>query len=128
MPIRLDTTDPRPIYLQIADAIRRDITAGVLQPGDRLPSVRDLATELRINPNTVQHAFRELDQAGLLEASRGQGTFVAERVPRSATAEVHRQVAATAMRHAEQAGMSTAELLEAIRRLDAQLGRGLGVA
>lgn len=128
MPIRLDTTDPRPIYLQIADAIRRDITAGVLQPGDRLPSVRELAADLRINPNTVQHAFRELDQAGLLEASRGQGTFVAERVPRSATGEVHRQVAAMAIRQAEQAGMSTEELIAAIRRLDAQLGRGLGVA
>jgi GntR family transcriptional regulator len=117
VPIRIDGSDPRPIYLQIADAVRGDIVSGTLRPGERLPSVRDLAAELRINPNTVQHAFRELDQAGLLSTSRGHGTFVADRLPRSAKAEVHREVAAIALRHAEQAGMSTEELLKEIRRL-----------
>ena len=62
--IHLDHRDSRPIYLQIADAFRRQIEAGVLSPGDKLPSVRELSASLTINPNTIQRAYRELENDG----------------------------------------------------------------
>ena len=74
--IHLDHRDSRPIYEQIADALRRQIDAGILQPGDRLPSVRELATTLTINPNTIQRAYRELEADGRIESFAGKGSFV----------------------------------------------------
>jgi GntR family transcriptional regulator len=66
-----------PIYRQIADQIQRAVAAGKLQPGDQLPSVRELAAHLLVNPNTVARVYRDLEREGLLEARRGQGTYVA---------------------------------------------------
>jgi len=74
--------DPRrhlPIYLQIAEAIRGAITAGTYRPGEALPSLRELAVTLRVNPNTVQRAYDELSREGIAESRRGLGLFVAER-------------------------------------------------
>jgi len=67
-----------PIYLQLKNQLRRAIVGGVLQVGDRLPTVRDLAAEAVVNPNTVARVYRELEAEGLLETQRGVGTFVAE--------------------------------------------------
>lgn len=75
----LDSIDPKaaaPIYRQIADQIQRAVAAGKLQPGDQLPSVRELAAQLLVNPNTVAKVYRDLEREGLLEARRGQGTYV----------------------------------------------------
>lgn len=74
MKIELDLT--RPIYQQIIDEIKRSVARGDLKPGDKLPSHRELAEKAGVNPNTVQRAYREMEQAELVETLRGQGTFV----------------------------------------------------
>ena len=74
--IHLDHRDSRPIYDQIADNFRRQIRAGVLRCGDKLPSVRELSAQLTINPNTIQRAYRELEQEGWIESAPGKGSFV----------------------------------------------------
>lgn len=76
--MRLRFDPERPIYQQIIDEFKRAIARGELAPGDRIPSQRDLAMEARINPNTVQRAYREMEWLGLTETLRGQGTFVAQ--------------------------------------------------
>lgn len=74
--VNLDYRDARPIYLQICDGYRQQIQAGILQQGDRLPSVRELATQLTINPNTIQRAYRELELQGWVVSVPGKGSFV----------------------------------------------------
>jgi GntR family transcriptional regulator len=74
--VHLDYRDARPIYTQIADGFREQILAGILQVGDKLPSVRELAAELTINPNTIQRAYRELEAAGWIATVAGKGCFV----------------------------------------------------
>ena len=74
--IHLDHRDSSPIYEQIAEAFRRQIGAGVLRPGDKLPSVRELSGQLTINPNTIQRAYRELEAGGWIESAPGKGSFV----------------------------------------------------
>lgn len=68
----------QPIYSQLADRINRQILRGELKPGDKLPSVRDLALQVNVNPNTVQRTYRELEGMEIVESKRGQGTFVTE--------------------------------------------------
>lgn len=65
-----------PIYLQIIDETKRLVATGTLQPRDKLPSQRDLAAKLKVNANTVQRAYREMELLGLVETLRGQGTFI----------------------------------------------------
>ena len=74
--VHLDYRDPRPIYAQIMDGFREQIAAGVLQPGEKLPSVRELAAELTINPNTIQRAYRQLEMEGWIVTMQGKGCFV----------------------------------------------------
>ena len=74
--ILLDYRDARPIYTQICDGFRDQIRTGILRPGDRLPSVRELATQLTINPNTIQRAYRELEIQGWVASVPGKGSFV----------------------------------------------------
>ena len=74
--VHLDYRDARPIYAQIMDNFRNQIRAGVLQKGDKLPSVRELASELTINPNTIQRAYRELEAEGWIASVSGKGSFV----------------------------------------------------
>ena len=74
--VHLDYRSARPIYAQITDGLRQQIAAGILQPGDKLPSVRELATQLAINPNTIQRAYRELEQGGVIVTLAGKGCFV----------------------------------------------------
>ncbi|MCK9222632.1 MAG: GntR family transcriptional regulator [Limnochordia bacterium] len=74
MEIVLDPS--KPIYQQIIDEIKRAIARGALKPGDKLPSHREMAQIAKVNPNTVQRAYRELEQTNLVETLRGQGTFV----------------------------------------------------
>ena len=74
--IHLDHRDSRPIYIQIADAFRQQIEAGVLSPGDKLPSVRELSASLTINPNTIQRSYRELESQGWIATVPGKGCFV----------------------------------------------------
>ena len=74
--IHLDYRDVRPIYAQIITAFKEQITAGVLRTGDKLPSVRELATELAINPNTIQRSYRTLESEGWIVTIPGKGCFV----------------------------------------------------
>ena len=74
--VHLDYRDVRPIYLQIVDGFRAQILAGVLQSGEKLPSVRELAAELSINPNTIQRAYRLLEAEGWIATVPGKGCFV----------------------------------------------------
>ena len=74
--VHLDYRDARPIYTQIVDNFRNQIRAGVLQEGDKLPSVRELASDLAINPNTIQRAYRELESEGWIASVSGKGSFV----------------------------------------------------
>ena len=67
-----------PIYIQIMFEIKRRISIGQLNPGEKLPSVRDLADELKVNPNTIVRAYQELEREGITETRRGMGTFVVE--------------------------------------------------
>ena len=76
--LSVDPSDPTPLYAQLERGIRAAIAAGRLRPGDRLPTVRQLAVELRINANTVAKVYAELERAGVLATQRGIGTFVRE--------------------------------------------------
>ncbi len=70
--------DSRPIYLQIVELIKTNIIAGIYRPGDKLPSVRDLAMEASVNPNTMQKALTELERSGLVYTQRTSGRFITE--------------------------------------------------
>lgn len=78
MPWNLD--NDRPIYLQLMERIQYDIISGVYQPGDKLPSVRDLAVEAAVNPNTMQKALSELEHCGLVHSQRTSGRFITDNV------------------------------------------------
>jgi GntR family transcriptional regulator len=117
MLININTSDTRPIYVQIMDEIRRAIVLETLRAEDPIPSVRQLAMELRVNPNTVAQAYRELERAGIVYVRRGQGTFVSPGAP----TEVERRslvegVAARALTDAHRHGIGIEELIEAIRQ------------
>ena len=77
--IHLDHRDRRPIYEQTLEAIRQQIRAGVLLPGEQLPSVRELSAALSVNPNTIQRSYRELERTGWIVSVPGKGSFVAQR-------------------------------------------------
>ena len=76
--VSINPQSPVPVYRQIADYIRRAVAAGVYRPGEAIPSVRALALDLTVNPNTVQRAFEELEREGLVEVRKGLGMFVAK--------------------------------------------------
>lgn len=77
--INLNYRDSRPIYEQIRDSYRELLISGGILPGERLPSVRELATKLAINPNTIQRAYRELEAEGYIYSVPGKGAFAAPR-------------------------------------------------
>jgi GntR family transcriptional regulator len=111
--INLNPADERALYQQIVDEVRRGLVLGTLAPEDPLPSVRALAAELRVNPNTVQQAYRELERAGVVYSRRGQGTFVA--APGGGEREqLLRDVAERALKDARRYGIEPEELAEAI--------------
>ncbi len=83
----IDPHSPVPIYQQIADHIRRSVAAGVYRPGEMIPSLRALALELVVNPNTVQRAYEELEREGLIRPRRGLGMCVTERAAKSARSQ-----------------------------------------
>ena len=76
--IQLNYRDSKPIYEQIKDGLRRLVMTGVVKKDEKLPSVRELATQLSINPNTIQKAYRELEQEGYIYTVAGRGSYAAE--------------------------------------------------
>ena len=116
MLVRIDHNDSRPIYQQIMDEVRRALVVGTLRANDPLPSVRQLAIDLRVNPNTVAQAYRELEREGVVHVRRGQGTFAtAASANGTQRRTLARQVATRALRDAHRNGLDTEELLKAIR-------------
>jgi GntR family transcriptional regulator len=113
----IDSRSPTPLYAQIAMRVRVAIAAGELPKGAALPSVRTLASQLRVNPATVVQAYRELESEGLVATRHGAGTFVqdvgADKRARSRAAEAKRLVREL-MSNAGTLGISTAELRKAI--------------
>lgn len=75
--LKIDMRSRTPIYEQIIDSIKELVVKGVLEPGERLPSVRDMAKDMTLNPNTVQKAYQELERQGIISTLRGKGTFIA---------------------------------------------------
>jgi GntR family transcriptional regulator len=98
------------------DEVRRGRVVGTLQPGDPLPSVRQLAVELGVNPNTVKQAYRELEREGVVHMRRGQGTYASEQSVNGAERKrLLGEVAARALLEARRHGAAPEELIDAIR-------------
>lgn len=117
--IEIDPADAAPIWRQIEERVRRLVHAGTLTPGTAVPSVRDLARALRINPATVAKAYQRLTDAGVLEVHRGEGTFVAETPPPLAASERGRALRDGAHRYAATALAIGASQKEATGELHA---------
>jgi GntR family transcriptional regulator len=114
---QLDPRSPTPLYAQIAHRLKVAIARGELAPGQALPSVRQLATELRINPATAVQAYRDLEAEGFVEMRQGAGTFVREVAPAARARERARQASALVRRMLAEAGrlgVSLAEVQAAI--------------
>ena len=115
---QIDSRSPTPLYAQIATRLRLAVAAGELRPGDALPSVRQLAARLRVNPATVVQAYRDLETEGFVEMRQGAGTFVRDVQPDKRAGERARQAAAL-VRHmvteAGRLGVSVEELQVAIQ-------------
>ena len=111
--ITVDTRDRKPIYEQLTENIRRLVLQGVLQPHEQLPSVRALAVELAINPNTIQKAYAELERQGITYSLPGRGSFVSDNVTELSRAQLAQTADAlrTAMKAANDAGMTREEAL-----------------
>ena len=106
-----------PVYRQIIDQVRGGIASGALTAGDQLPTVRQLAVDLEINPNTVMRAYRELELGGLIETHQGTGTFIANRKMEKKSAERERQLVQMAGEFAARAGAAGFSIEDLIERL-----------
>ena len=113
----LDLHSGVPVYRQLIDQVRGGIAAGSLPPGDQLPTVRQLAVDLAINPNTVMRAYRELELGGLLETHQGTGTFIANKKLEKKTAERERQLGQMAGEFAARAGAAGFTVEDLIDRM-----------
>jgi len=91
--LKIDATNGVPLYLQIAKEVKHSIALGSLQTGEQLPSVREIALQITVNPNTVAKAYRELEAQGVVETRRGTGTFVSEQIAAISKEERTRAVA-----------------------------------
>jgi len=110
--------DAGPIYVQIGERVREQLARGDLKPGEKLPSARDLASRLSVNPNTVVHAFERLEADGVIETKRGLGTFVREDAPVEAMRD--ESLRASALRYANDVrrlGVAQEEALRALKEV-----------
>lgn len=115
---RLDARSGVPVYRQLIDQVLGGIASGTLAPGAQLPTVRQVAVDLAINPNTVLRAYRELEIRGMLETQQGTGTFISAQEVRRDDVEHRRQLEQLAgefMARAGAAGFTARELMEALR-------------
>jgi len=116
----LDLHSGMPVYRQIMNQVRGGIASGALAAGDQLPTVRQLAVDLEINPNTVVRAYRELELGGLLETHQGTGTFIGAQKMKRADAQREKQltqIVADCVARAGAAGFTVDELIEELRGL-----------
>jgi GntR family transcriptional regulator len=124
--LQIDADDPRPVYRQVVDEIQRSVAVGVLKPEDALPAVRKLAIQLKVNANTVQHAYHTLEREGTVYVKRGLGTFIAvvarERETRNRTSAVARQIAERMLREGYRQGILASDLIAALQELAPKRG------
>src|SRR5579864_593890 len=113
----IDLRSGVPVYRQLIDQVRSGIASRTLTAGDQLPTVRQLAVDLAINPNTVMRAYRELELGGLLETHQGTGTFIANKKLQKNSAERERQLSQMAGEIAARAGAAGFALEDLIDRL-----------
>lgn len=118
MLLKINPADPVPVYIQIMRQIKHSIIAGELKPGDKITSVRELAKELLINPNTILKAYGELEHEGVVVSKKGFGNFVSEKLAQQ-TKEERAQLISAACRSlvidAVQLGLSLEEFLELLK-------------
>jgi DNA-binding transcriptional regulator YhcF (GntR family) len=123
---RLDENSGVPVYRQIMDQVRGGIAIGALRPGDQLPTVRQLAVDLAINPNTVVRAYRELELGGLLDSNQGTGTFIREQKIEGGQQERARQltqIVRECVARAGAAGFTVQELMDELREVAQEFAR-----
>jgi len=123
---RLDMHSGVPVYRQIIDQVLGSIAAGALSAGDQLPTVRQVAVDLAINPNTVQRAYRELEIRGVLETQQGTGTFISRQKVKRDEVERRRQLTQLVgelVSRAGAAGFTLAELREELDALDTETNK-----
>src|SRR5215471_13789723 len=113
----LDLRSGVPVYRQLIDQVRGGVASGSLSAGDQLPTVRQLAVDLEINPNTVMRAYRELELGGMLETHQGTGTFISDKKPEKKSAERERQLGQMVSEFAARAGAAGFTLEELIDRM-----------
>lgn len=114
----LDLHSGMPVYRQIVDQVRGAVASGALKAGDQLPTVRQLAVDLEVNPNTVVRAYRELEYDGLLETHQGTGTFISDqKIPRAGDERQRQlaQIVSDAVARAGAAGFTVQHLLDQLR-------------
>ena len=117
--IQIRTRSDVPIHRQISDGVRMAVTTGRVQVGDEMPSVRGMAARLRVNPNTVARAYRDLEAQGVLETRRGRGTYIARRAgqgSKRATQAVIEARAGEFVEAARQGGMNDQEIVKVLQR------------
>ncbi len=120
MDISIDQKSGVPLYRQIIESVKFGIARGVLAPGDKLPTVRQLAVDLEVNPNTVIRAYREMELGGILDTQQGSGTFVTDDRPEIDALERRRmldQILTELLARASGYGFSLDEVLEGLRQL-----------
>lgn len=123
---RLDLRSGVPVYRQIMDQVMGGIAAGTLASGDRLPTVRQLAVDLSINPNTVIRAYRELEIRSVLETQQGTGTFISRQTPEPDHADRQRrldQLVSEFVARAGSGGFTLEELIEQLKELQVDMGK-----
>jgi len=125
MHISLDADDPRPVFRQIVDEIQRSVATGILKADDPLPAVRALAKDLKVNPNTVQQAYRELERTGAAYVRRGIGTFItqAARLSDMRRSVIARQLAGRFLREGFRHGLLASELMAALKEISPSPGK-----
>ncbi|AOO63681.1 GntR family transcriptional regulator [Bacillus velezensis] len=108
----------KPIYLQIADRIYYRLIRSELSPGDKLPSVREMAVQMKVNPNTIQRTYSEMERLGIVETRRGQGTFIAERSDLKAELKdrLTKDVFKRFIQEMAELGLSPEEMLDGIKQ------------
>ncbi|WP_061811273.1 GntR family transcriptional regulator [Rossellomorea vietnamensis] len=109
-------TASKPIYLQIADRIIREIVRKELIPGDKLPSVREMAVQSGVNPNTIQRTYSELERMDIVETRRGQGTFVTEKedVLTILNEKVQEEVIESFIRNMKELGLTKEQMIQGV--------------
>jgi len=115
--LKLDLRTGVPVYRQIIDQVRTGVAAGSLTAGDQLPTVRQLAVDLAINPNTVLRAYRELELGGMIETHQGTGTFISNKKIIKNSGERERQLTQLANEFAARAGVAGFSVEELVDRL-----------